>query len=383
MSKRGHGEGTIYQRADGLWVAGVTTGYEDGKQKRRYVYGKTRTIVREKLDTLRTQQTQGPLPRAHKYTVSAFLAVWLEHMRHRWSARTHELATYEAAHYVTPHVGSRPLKKLEPIDVERLQGLIAKRHGKRTANKARGLLYQALQHAVKLRLVPANVAQAVDPIPIRRPAVEPVPRHDLRAFLAAAEGSRFYALFYLAVAVGLRRGELLGLRWRDVTDTHITVAGGLKVVKNRPQVGETKTAKGARRHPISPSACAVLAEHRRRQEEERAVEPGWQDHGLVFPNTLGKPQSPHNLYKREFLRIQEAAGLRRADGPSAFTLHQLRHTYATLMIEQGMDPKLLSERLGHARASFTMDTYVHAFEERRESAAVPLEDLLAGGRDPN
>lgn len=371
MGKRAHGEGTIYQRPDGRWAAAITIGFEAGRQKRKFVYGKTQSQVRDKLRKLREQQATGTLPAPNRRTLSEYLDSWLAMNRHRWAERTFEMYSFEAEKYVKPHLGSKGLGKVTPEQVADLQATIADLHGKRTAEKTRALLHRVFSQAHAMHLIPNNPVSGVPAIKTFRSEVEPVPIEDLRKFLVACQGTRWYALFHLVLVAGLRRGEVLGLTWDDVTPKRIIIRGTLKVVNNKAKVtANGKSKNAARRFPIATATWDVLCQHRRLQDEERAAIPSWVEHRLLFPNTQGKPLNPHNLYHRVLYPMQKQAKVKR------FTLHQLRHTYGSLMIRQGANPKVLSVRMGHASAAFTMNEYVHEFAEERDQLAFGLEELL-------
>ena len=187
-------------------------------------------------------------------------------------------------------------------------------------------------------------------------------------FLDTAKAHRLYALFYLGMATGLRRGELLGLRWDDIKGNVLHVKRALVKAKGKLELSTPKTAKGTRRVSLSPDVLVMLLQHRQLQDAERL--PSWPDNGLVFVSETGTPLNPDNLTR---LRKQ----LMKAANVPEVRLHDLRHLHASMAIKSGVDPKVLADRLGHARASFTLDVYTHLFEEQRVNAAVSLLDFLS------
>ena len=197
-------------------------------------------------------------------------------------------------------------------------------------------------------------------------------------FLNTARTHRLYALFYLGMATGMRRGELLGLRWQDITVTTLHVRQNLVSVGSKLIFQTPKAAKGMRRIALSFDVLEVLELHRQRQlAEQGLLGTAWPESGLVFVSEVGTPVNPHNLTR---LRnsLMDAAKVPRV------RLHDLRHLHASILVRHGLDPKAVAERLGHSRASFTLDIYTHILEEQRVMSAVPLTNWLIQERgEPN
>lgn len=202
---------------------------------------------------------------------------------------------------------------------------------------------------------------------------------EARRFLEAAKGSRYYALFYLALATGMRSGELLALTWNDVD-----LAAGMVAVRRTlagvsdgaPVWQDPKTPAARRRIPIDPAAVEVLRQHRRRQAEERLkAGPAWQDHGLVFCTRSGRPVIYTNLYY--LMR-----GIAKRAGVPPIRFHDLRHTHATILLRQGVHPKVVAERLGHSRVAVTLDTYSHVLPDTQAEAARVIGQVLSNTRRP-
>jgi integrase len=240
------------------------------------------------------------------------------------------------------------------------------------------LLSEALSYAIKWGLVARNVAQVVDPPrPVNR-EMRTLDREGVRAFLEVARSTGYYPLFHLAVYTGLRRGEILGLRWKDVNldmaslsvvQTLQRLKGGLTVFL------EPKTAKGRRSVALSPVAVLVLRAHHERQGQLRAILDGrLSEDDLVFSHPDGSPLKPDTVSHvfSEIARKARLWGLR---------LHDLRHTHATLMLQQGIHPKIVQERLGHANIAVTLDTYSHVLPGLQEAAALRFDEGLVLSRD--
>jgi integrase len=183
-----------------------------------------------------------------------------------------------------------------------------------------------------------------------------------------------YPIFYLMLALGLRRGEVLGLSWDDVDFSEATLkvrqALTLPGDSDTPIIKAVKTPKSRRTLYLSRDVLTVLSVRRERQRAERAyLGETWTDNGLIFTTALGTPLHPRNL-TRSFKRLTAAAGLRE------IRIHDLRHTYASLALQRGTPVEIVSERLGHSSVGFTLDTYRHLYEAERREAAVSLDDLL-------
>jgi integrase len=193
----------------------------------------------------------------------------------------------------------------------------------------------------------------------------------VKTLLSAARGDRLEALYVLAIHAGLRRSEILGMKWTDVD----LETGRLSVQRSLDTNGTfnpPKRNKSRRTIKLTGQAVETLNSHRARQNEERLrLGSLWEDHNLVFPNQLGKPMNADNFYHREFKPLLKKAGL------SGFTFHSLRHTCATLLCSKDVNPKIVQEMMGHANISQTMDTYSHVMPGMGEAAATALEEALS------
>ena len=180
----------------------------------------------------------------------------------------------------------------------------------------------------------------------------------------------------LAIHTGLRQGELLGLKWTDVD----LDAGTLSVQRSLEADGTfnpPKRNKSRRTMKLTLRAVEALRFHRKRQNEERLKAAKWEDHGLIFPNRVGKPMDHNNLYHRNFKSLPKRAGLWSEDKDKCFTFHSLRHTCATLLVSKNVHPKIIQEMLGHATITQTMDTYSHVLPGMGDVAASALEEVLS------
>jgi integrase len=373
MGKRGNGEGSIYRRKDGRWV-GQYTVYTAKGAKYRYIYGKTRQAVAEKLTKAMADRDGGIIFDAGKIRVGEYLDRWLsDSVRGTVRASTFERHEGIIRTHLKPTLGGIKLKSLTPVHVrglhrEKLDAGLAPA----TVRKIHSTLHKALSQAVHDGLIPRNAADVKAP----RPAPEemrPLSEAEARAFLNAAHGDRFEAIYVLAITTGLRRGELLGLRWEDVDLERGTLRMGRALVREggRHTVGETKTRRGRRQVNLTPRTVNALKAHRKRQLEERMrLSDLYEDRGLIFATNVGTPVNPENLVKRSFKPLLKKVSL------PEIRFHDLRHTCATLLLGRGVHPKIVQELLGHATIAMTLDTYSHYLPSMGDQASGAMGDAF-------
>lgn len=373
--KRGNGEGSIYRRKDGRWV-GQYLVYTAAGPKYRYIYGKTRQDVSKRLTKAMSDRDGGLVFDAGALTVGEYLERWLsDSVRGTVRISTFERHEQIIRAHLAPALGRVKLKTVTPAHVRSLHrekldtGL-----SPATVRKIHSTLHKALSQAVSDGLIPRNAADVKAP----RPApdeMRPLSEAEARELLDAAResGDRFEPLYVLAITTGLRRGELLGLRWDDADLERGTLRVGRALVREggRHTLGETKTKRGRRRVNLTPRTVTALKAHRKRQLEERVKLAGlYEDHGLIFAATAGTPLNPENLVKRSFKPLLKKAGL------PEIRFHDLRHTCATLLLGRGVHPKLVQELLGHATIAMTLDTYSHYLPSMGDQASGAMGDAF-------
>jgi integrase len=375
MGKRGNGEGSIWRRKSGGWCAQYTVYTSEGR-KRRTLYGKTRQEVAAKLSKALADREGGLTFDAGTMTVGEYLARWLSHsVRDTVSQKTYERYESIVRVHLSPALGRIKLKALTPDHVrglyrEKLDSGLAPRsvlHIHRTLSKA-------LKQATDDGLIPRNAATSVKPPQARKEEMQPLSRDQVRMFLDTVKGDRMEALYVLAVTSGLRQGELLALKWEDVdlegTNPTLEVRRSLSETRGRRSFVTPKSGRG-RHLRLSKRAASVLRVHRKRQLEERVRKAGlWEDHGLIFPSEVGTPMSGRNLYRAFKIRVKRAAL------PQTLRFHDLRHTCATLLLRQGINPKFVQELLGHADISLTLNTYSHVLPDMGDAAAGGMDAAL-------
>lgn len=296
---RANGDGDVFPRKnkDGK-ITSYRGAYFGSDGKRRYVSGKTKEEARKALREARSGADQGLVFDAGMLTVAEYLDRWLEDSVQGSVRRsTYESYGRQARRYVTPAVGRVRLKALTPAHVQGLyremqdRGLAA-----RIVEYTHAVLHRALKHAVRWNMVPRNVCDAVDVPQVRREEMHPLTPEQARRFLEAARGERLEALYVVAVHAGLRPGELLALGWEDV-DLDRGVLHVRRALSGS-ELAAPKTKRSRRRIGLSSGSISALKRHRVRQLEERMGRAGlWQDHGLVFPSSVGTPLSHRNVVR--------------------------------------------------------------------------------------
>lgn len=406
--KKANGEGTIYQRIDGRWEAAGYVLTSDGTRKRVRVYGATRKEAADKL-TLKLADSQRGIVVAKNSTTTlgGYLTAWLTGVaRHRLRATTY--ATYERliTTFLIPGLGTRTLGTLTVTDVRAFldgladvcqccaQGWDARRdpHHKVKARRPRccavgdccrktiksstvryirAVLSVALADGVREDMLGRNVATPVR-LPTPRTDFQPFSTGEARKYLLAAAYHRHGALYELALRTGLRRGELLGLQWSDIDldNGHLYVRRTLTRTTGGPTFQPVKTHRSARRIVIPRECLASLRRYHARQAiDRRDAGSAWRDTGLVFANPTGGPLDPATVH-RNHQAVCELADVR------YIRFHDLRHTCATLLLEQGVDLVTIKDLLGHAQIHTTADVYSHVRLRLHRQAIESISDAL-------
>ena len=316
-------------------------------------------------------------------TVAEYLARWYRDYAVP-NVRSRSAEGYEGIirNHLVPRLGRIRLTSLTPAHIQQYYAW-ALREGRRnrkpgglsakTVIQHHRVLSEALKHAVRWGLLPRNVAQAVDPPPAKRHNITPMDKFEALKLLETARDTVYFPFIDLALYTGLRRSELLGLRWWNVDLEFATLS--VVQVMHRLKGGqlvfeEPKSAKSRRQVSLSPTAVLVMRGHRERQEadKERLGEPMEPD-GLVFCHQDSSPMRPNSV-SHAFTRIARKTGL------EGVRFHDMRHTHATLLLRRGVHPKIVQERLGHATISMTLDIYSHVTPGLQKAAAMEFEDEL-------
>ncbi|MFE2064050.1 tyrosine-type recombinase/integrase [Streptomyces sp. NPDC059467] len=408
---RANGEGTVYQRKDGRWEAAGYVLAPGNTHKRVHVYGASRKEALAKLTEKIAASNRGVPVITAQDSVAAYLTYWLNNVAvHHLRETTHTHYTAVVEHYLIPGLGRKKLAKLTAKDVRTwlnglrtvcqccARGIDARRKpdaqtGRRPRCCALGMccrkhlspltlayihsvLKSALEHAVREEEIPRNVARNVRTGTPRPRRFNPLTADEARHFLAAAQSHRHATLFELALRTGLRKGELLGLRWEDL-DLDAGTATIRRTLQRTNSRGlatlPTKTISSERRIALPASCITALRDHRKQQAQEKE-ETGsdWHDTGHVFTRPDGHLIEPATLTK-QFNALLRNAHLR----PIRF--HDLRHSTATLLLEQGVELVVIKELLGHAHIGVTATVYAHV-RLRLQRQAIDLLSHALGNR---
>jgi integrase len=405
--RRGNNEGSISKRKDGSWHGYITVGknLKTDDPKRKYYYGRTRKDVQEKIKDAVNKMQNGTYIEPSKLTVAEWLNTWIEEYQ-KTSLRLTTWESYKTVIdcHIIPAIGSLPLSKLQTYHLQTLyndkQKDGTRSDGKpgplspRTVRYIHMIIRSCLEQAKKEGRIIINPADAtklpVDP----KKDILFLDTEQVKIFLAEARKTDYFVAYFLALNTGVRRGELLGLRWEDVNlkEGHISINQSLVRVKSGLIFQEPKTKLSKRMIGISKTVIKELKKHRKLQtgQMKEAAE-AYENYGLVFCNEIGKPIDPNNFarhYKRIFERINreiENQGKKNKWKPKVIAakkikpmpFHALRHTFATLCLQQGTDPRTMQEALGHSKVAFTLDVYSGVTAQMKKEAEDKIGNLMA------
>jgi integrase len=376
MARRGRHEGSVFELPDGSWVGSISLGTKivDGKPKRirKVFYGARKADVLKRMQEFRdTQSTTGVLTTPARLTTSAYLGTWLKDVV-RPGLRPKTVECYEdtVRLYIDPQIGGIPLLKLDSLAVQSMMSNLEK-DGKspRVRQLTRSVLRRALQHAVGLGIIRSNPVAAV-----KGPRVPKRPEtiwdaEQAKRYLVVNRNDRDFAMDLLAISTGMREGELLALYWEDVD----LKTGVVRVRFNLTEIDgkilgrfEPKTKAGVRNISLSANVVAALKAHRMRLFSE-----GLAACPYVFPNTEGRPFLKSNLLKAFKKRCAVAYA-------PVIRYHDLRHTCATLLLGEGVQPKVVQERFGHSDLVVTLGTYGHVLPGQQRAASDVMQNILTG-----
>jgi integrase len=369
MKRRGNHEGSLYQRPNGTWSAQISL------QGRRLSHTfKTQREAREWIRETHNQIDLGMTYTSTKRSLAEHLISWLENEKPVMRSRTWNHYEQLARMYVIPNIGKIVLKDLSTETLQALYSrLIGQGVGTYTVVKIHTLLHSALKVAVDAGMIGRNPASRAHPPKTPDFEMKILDESQASQLLVAIIGHRWEALFHLAIATGMRQMELLGLKWDDLDWIRQTVKVERQLVrpdKTGVKFQGTKTRFGRRSIALGDQTITVLRGHYERQQAERlAAGKKWVEYGLMFANSHGGPIEPRNLLT-EFHQLLDQAGL------PAIRFHDLRHTSASLMLNHGVAPIVVSRRLGHSKASITIDIYGHMIASIQEGVGQLMDDLV-------
>jgi integrase len=386
-ARRGRGEGAIFQReSDGLWVGSVSLGLDEkGKRRRRVVYGATKKEVQEEVRKLQHDASNGKLADAGSLTVSEYLKLWLQNdAKPRVAPKTHLRYEQLVRLRINPVIGGTRLAKLAPVHLKQLLATldrdgVSPRGRQMTAT----MLHTALRDAVRDKLITSNPASDVSkPRPVTK-AMRIFDTAQVAKFLDAAKADRLAALYTIALDAGMRQGELFGLRWVDIDfgTGSLLVQHSLEEINGSLRLKQPKSGKG-RRIELTKIGLESLNEHRKAMLAEGHYRPD----APVFCDTEGGWLRKGNVLRRSYWPIIDKANKdevelaekqKREPAPlPRIRFHDLRHSMASLLLLAGVNPKVVQERLGHAKIQVTLDTYSHVLPTIQKEAAERMNAIL-------
>ena len=382
------GEGSWSKSADGSWRLQISLGVVNGRRRRPRFYGQTKSECRELAEDFRRRLRDGSDGRAGRELLGDYLPRWLEGRSPRLRPSTRRQYHAILKKHLLPAVGQLRLQDLTPEDVRRLLrsrrrlGLSAK-----SANHCRAVLGTALRDAMRDGALSRNVVSLVPSLPLDQDPSQPLTPGEVDTFLALARTTRDYPLYLVALSLGLRQGELLGLRWPllDLDTGQVEITSTLRYRGDDPDVDEpqrelapTKTARSRRQLPVPDFLRVALAAQRKLQALDREAAgrawqggeryPAWWE-ALVFRSKVGRP-----LYARDVTRRFQAL-LAEAGLPKR-RFHDLRHTCATFLLMRGVELRVIQELLGHSSIATTGNIYAHVLPGLQRSAVESIEGLL-------
>ena len=365
---RSKGEGTIYQRPDGYWVAQVTI---NGRRKSKV--SKKKSVVQAWRKEMTAKLQQGY--QGASETLGEYLERWLPSKKNSLKHNTYAKYELNIRKYILPELGNVRLEDLTADLVQYVwDSYIQDGVGAHTVIKVHNILHAALNRAVKTGQIWRNVTDAVE-----KPVAEDVEMKFLTEaealhFLSTARDSRLYALFYLAVVTGARQMELCGLQWSDIDWGRRTLSIRRQLARKGKTFTSLKTRQSNRTLSLGDATMEVLQEHLERQAQERMLAgEKWKEHNLIFTSTTGTPLQHKNLYNRYFKPLVKKASI------PDIRFHDLRHTAAAIMLTNGRPPIVVSRILGHARVSITSDIYGHLIPGADAGAIEMMEELVTPG----
>lgn len=359
-----------------VWRAVVDLGTDPATGKRRQKRVSSRISQKDcekKVAKVVTEAAAGKVTASSALLVDVFLDQWLDAIRQTVRPTSHDRYARALTVDVRPAIGRKRIDKVHPIDIQKILTGASKRGlAPATVDHLRTVLHRAFRQAVRWRLIAFNPVDEVDPPKVPRVEMNAWAPAEAAIVLATAEGDDYEALWRLAITTGLRRGEMLGLRWTDVDWERSTITIRQTLVRGPGGAlipSEPKSERGRRTIALSMIDLRLLRQQQTRQKEWRMAAARWEESGLVFTSMSGDALSPSTL-QRSYEALVKRAGVRR------IRFHDLRHTAASIMVEANEHPRVMMERMGHSSIEMTMEHYAHVNSDMQKLAAERVSDLL-------
>lgn len=370
--------GSIRSRGGNSWQIQIYTGKDPTGKPMRYmetVRGK-KADAQKRLNELLVSMDKGLFTPVGKMTVGEHLEAWLDGIvKTKYSRRTHEGYASIIKRHLAPAFGSLPLKQLTPISIQGYYGKAGETLSANSVHHHHQVLSESLKYAVRQGYLGNNPCDLVDPPTVRRIQMRTLTPDEVITLLDVGKDSYYYPVIYTALNTGLRQAELLGLRWRDVAPDILSISVNQVLYKRGGicQFLEPKTAHSRRRVAMTPKLASFLKQYKA-QREVLYLETGkiLSPDSLVFTSYRLEPLNP-SVLGHNFHKITVKAGLKNV------RFHDLRHSFASLMLMRGAKPKVISEALGHASVGFTMTVYSHIIAGMQEEAMMLLDGVIPEG----
>lgn len=348
---------------------------EEGKKKYTYFGGYSTKKEAQRVLAEKVVQMNNGIPEPSKDTLKSYLLQWLEDKRTQIRPGTLRSYAWIVNKHIIPNIGHLPLADIKPQHIQALYRKLQSppiNLSSQSVLNAHRILVQALNLAVNWDLLQKNAAKVVRP---PRPDSEEMRvwnKEELTEFLRSTEQSRYHIAYVILSATGMRLGEALGLKWSDIDfqRSKIKVQRALAYTGKGYEIQRPKTKSGVRNIDVPPNVLKQLLVHKEKQAVEQSkAQELWEANDWVVASVLGRPIQQHNI-RMQFHKSVQRAGLPR------IRMHDLRHTHATLLLEKGVHPKSVQERLGHSDVSLTLNTYSHVSPSLQEAAAMLINDLF-------
>ena len=371
MARQRHGDGSVFQRKDGRYVVQIIL--ENGRKKQYYFKQEKEALAARRK--LLYEKERGMLATGPQQTLKAYLGRWVEEV-YKPTVKPLSYQQYRSLikNHLVPGLGNVPLQKLTP---EKIQALytqkLAEGYAPKTVALIHTVLHRALENAVRWNLVSRNVAKLVTLPRVARHESRTLTVEQARCLLEVARGSYIETLLLLAVTTGMRRGELLALRWEDVDFENgvVSIRRTMNRITGRGPVETEPKTKSSRRTIVLPGRVLEALKVHREQQDQGRIKAGseWHEQGLVFCNRYGGFMIPQYVGK-VFHKLLAKAAL------PDMRFHDLRHSMATVLLAAGVHPKIVQERLGHSTIAMTMDVYSHVLPSMQQDVARKLDEMF-------
>ncbi len=369
QKRRQNGEGTIYQRPNGLWVAEITIGYEGKKRIKKTLSSMNLEKLQKKINDTKYLNDRSLIAEPTNTTVGEWLKFWLENYKKNSVKPTTYDCYYNAySAHLLPAFGNIKLDKLNPLMIQKYVNDKAKTHSTSSIKKIYLTLSQSYAQAVKLNMLYKNPCDSVVLPRAEKSQAKAFSKEQQKFFLAQCkDDSTYNNLYKFAFDTGMRIGELLALTWDKITDAGVTVSSNIQIVKDYDEEAEKKSKtimtstkrENIRIIPLTKTATAVVEAQKENNDKNSP---------FVFYSTTGTPLMKRNVYRdmeNKFEQIEEDM--------SDLTFHSIRHTFATRLLEKGADIKTISQLLGHKSIQITLDIYSHVSPDLKRSTIELLE----------